>query len=485
MVGTPMRSLAVCQDELVIRMLDEILLPGFEVEFIVENRPLARRLHEAGVHVIAADPRRTDTYVKADLGPSTCIIIEDNGRRSIKKMLEAVRDAGGTLIYVLGVGTASTTRRADELREEFPDVAYLAMSELFGGPLLTEFSRSLTRARVQQYQRYFADADRVLIMLHNDPDPDAMASGLALRNILRRTKATAIIGAFQGVTRPENLRMVNLLDIHIEAITQESLKDFDRIAMVDVQPHYFGGLIDRVDLVIDHHPEQQGYTAVFKDIRADYGSTCTILTEHLRAVDVNISERTATAMLYAIKSDTLFFNRSTSRVDLEAFSYLYPLADAAMIRKMEGAELTSQRLDYVTRAHEHGVLSDQVFCAFLGSMPREDFIPYVADFFLQLEDVKWTVIGGIVNDSLVVSVRNLGYTKNAGEFVRRFFSDIGSAGGHRAMAKAVVALRAFREKFGDLPADAMSAKLQAFAHEFLAHDAPAPEKKREAAGIKN
>ena len=147
------------------------------------------------------------------------------------------------------------------------------MSELFGGPLLTEFSRSLTRARVQQYQRYFSDADRVLIMLHNDPDPDAMASGLALRNVLRRTKTTAIIGAIQGVTRPENLRMVNLLDIHVEPITPESLKEYDRIAMVDVQPHYFGELIDRVDLVIDHHPEQPGYTAVFKDIRADYGST--------------------------------------------------------------------------------------------------------------------------------------------------------------------------------------------------------------------
>ncbi len=159
-------------------------------------------------------------------------------------------------------------------------------------------------------------------MLHNDPDPDAMASGLALRNVLRRTKTTAIIGAMQGVTRPENLRMLNLLDIHVEHDdTPRPSRDFDRIAMVDVQPHYFGGLIDRVDLVIDHHPEQPGYTAVLKDVRADYGSTCTILTEHLRAVDVNISERTATAMLYAIKSDTLFFNRQTNRVDIEAFSY--------------------------------------------------------------------------------------------------------------------------------------------------------------------
>src|SRR5258708_8512897 len=162
--------------------------------------------------------------------------------------------------------------------------------------------------------------------------------------------------------------------------------------MVDVQPHYFGGMIDRVDLVIDHHPEQPGYTAVFKDIRPDYGSTSTILTEHLRAVDVNISERTATAMLYAIKSDTLFFNRSTNRVDLEAFSYLYPLADAALIRKMEGAEITLERLDYVVKAFKEGTLADQVFCPFLASLPREAFIPSAPAFFLHLDDVKWTAI---------------------------------------------------------------------------------------------
>jgi nanoRNase/pAp phosphatase (c-di-AMP/oligoRNAs hydrolase) len=453
-------------------MLDEILLPGFEVEFIVESRPIARRLHEAGVMVTAGDPRRTETWLKADIGPSTCVIIEDNGRRSLKKILQAVRDAGGTLIYVLGIGAGSGSERAEEYRQEFPDVVYLSMSELFGGPLMTEFSRSLTRARVQQYQRYFSDAERVLIMLHNDPDPDAMASGLALRNILRRTKTTAIIGAMQGLTRPENLRMVNLLDIHVETIAPATLKDFDRIAMVDVQPHYFGEQFERVDLVIDHHPEQPGYTAVFKDIRADYGSTSTILTEHLRAVDVNISERTATAMLYAIKSDTLFFNRSTNRVDIEAFSYLYPLADAAMIRKMEGAEITLERLDYVMKAHRGGTMADQVFCAFLGPSPREDFIPYVADFFLQLEDVKWTIIAGTVNDMLVISVRNLGYTKNAGEFVRRYFADIGSAGGHRAMAKAVVPMRAFREKFGDLSGDEIGPKLREIVHEFLTHETP-------------
>jgi len=137
---------------------------------------------------------------------------------------------------------------------------------------------------------------------------------------------------------------------------------------------------------------------------------------------------------------------------------------------MEGAEITLERLEYVMRAYRSGNMSAQVFCAFLGPSTREDFIPYVADFFLQLEDVKWTIIAGVVNDTLVVSVRNLGYTKNAGEFVRRFFVDIGSAGGHRAMAKAIVPMRAFRDKFGDLNGDEIAAKLREIVEDFLAHE---------------
>jgi nanoRNase/pAp phosphatase (c-di-AMP/oligoRNAs hydrolase) len=471
------RVLAICQDELLIRALDAVLLPSFEVDFLVDSRPLARRLHDAGVQVITGDPRRVDTYLKADISPSTCFIVEDNARRSVKKIVSAVRDAGGTLIYLLHTGSRNG-KSADGVRTALSDVTHLELAELVRPTLVTELSRSMTRARVQQYQRYFADAEKVLILLHNDPDPDALASGLALRNLLRRTKTTAIIGAIQGVTRPENLRMANMLDIRVEQVTAASLGEYERIATVDVQPHYFGGLLNRADLVIDHHPEQPGYSAVFKDIRADYGSTSTILTEHLRAVDVNISERTATAMLYAIKSDTLFFARHTNRVDLEAFTFLYPLADAALIRKMEGAEITLERLKYVTRASQAGILREQVFSAFLGEAPREDFIPYTADFFLQLENVKWTILAGIVGSSFIVSVRNLGYSRNAGEFVKRWFGDIGSAGGHRAMAKAVVPVDRFRQKFGDLSGADLTARIADMAEQFL-HE-PATDKKKEA-----
>ena len=465
-----MRALAICQNELVIRTLHQVLAGPFEVEFLTDSRALARRLHDEGLPITVGDLRRIDTYVKADLSPGVCVLVEDDGRRSLKKLVSAVRDAGGSLVYILRIGGAKRRKGTADVCGAFEEVTDLDLGDLLAPTLTTELSRSLTRAKVQQYQRYFADADRVLILLHNDPDPDALASGLALRNLLRRTKVTGIIGAMQGVTRPENQRMATMLDIHVEPITPQMLGTFDRIATVDVQPHYFGGLLPRVDLVVDHHPEQPGYTAVFKDIRADYGSTSTILTEHLRAVDVNISERTATAMLYAIKSDTLFFARQTNRVDLEAFSFLYPLADPAMIRKMEGAEITMDRLDHVIKATAQGAIADQVFCAHLGPVVREDFITYTADFFLQLEGVKWTIISGELNGNLTVSVRNLGYSKNAGEFVRRCFNDIGSAGGHRAMAKAVVPLDAFRKKYGNLEGIQIANRIGELVDEFL-HEA--------------
>jgi len=279
-----MRCVAVCQTELLIRMLDEALMPSFEVEFLVESKPLARKLHDAHLNVLTGDPRRTDTYLKADITPATCVIVEETAKRSLRKFLEAIRDAGAALVYVIGIGRGDAHKHEEELRTIFPEVNYLPIAELFGQPLLIEFSRSLTRLKVQQYQRFFNDADRVLILLHNDPDPDAMASGLALRTVLRRTKQTAVIGAQLGATRPENLRMQNLLDIQVEMITADQLVGFDRIAMVDVQPHYFGPEFHRVDLVIDHHPEQPGYSAVFKDIRPNYGSTSTILTDRKSVV---------------------------------------------------------------------------------------------------------------------------------------------------------------------------------------------------------
>jgi ascorbate-specific PTS system EIIC-type component UlaA len=82
----------------------------------------------------------------------------------------------------------------------------------------------------------------------------------------------------------------------------------------------------------------------------------------------------------------------------------------------------------------------------------------------------------VVNGAFVASVRNLGYSRNAGEFVRKVFGELGSAGGHRAMAKAVVPADAYRRKFGELTADAVTPVILDQALQFL-HETVAAEKK--------
>jgi len=140
-----MKCLAVCQSELVIRTLDQVLVPGFDTEFIVESRPLARKLVEDGLKVTVADPRRVDTYLKADVSPGTVVIIEDNGRRSLRRIVAAARDAGATLVYLLVSGTS--TSRADDVRAHFPEVTRLSLAELMGSTLAAELERSVTRPR--------------------------------------------------------------------------------------------------------------------------------------------------------------------------------------------------------------------------------------------------------------------------------------------------------------------------------------------------
>jgi nanoRNase/pAp phosphatase (c-di-AMP/oligoRNAs hydrolase) len=145
---------------------------------------------------------------------------------------------------------------------------------------------------------------------------------------------------------------------------------------------------------------------------------------------------------------------------------------------MEGAEITLERLELVTRATERGKMVDQIFSVFLGEVPRDDAIPYIADFFLQLENVRWTLVSGIVNGAFVMSVRNLGYSRNAGDFVRRYFMDLGSAGGHRAMAKAVVPLETFQARFGPIDENRVASMMTELLQEFL-HEAPDEKRKKE------
>ena len=109
--------------------------------------------------------------------------------------------------------------------------------------------QALTKQKIKELRALVGDGDRVAIVLQDDPDPDAMSSGIALRALLGRNKQTTPLFAFKPVTRPENLTMVHMLEIEIQTATTEDLRAFDKIAMVDVQPPFFGEKIPRADIV--------------------------------------------------------------------------------------------------------------------------------------------------------------------------------------------------------------------------------------------
>jgi nanoRNase/pAp phosphatase (c-di-AMP/oligoRNAs hydrolase) len=328
----------------------------------------------------------------------------------------------------------------------------VSWADMVGDRLETEIARLRTVERVQALRDLLDPADDVALLLQADPDPDGIASALALRQVLRRNRATAPIVTFGGVARPENVAMLELLEIDLEVIRPEDLGRFGAVALLDVQPNVFRDGLQAVDVVIDHHPEQKGYQARFRDIRASYGATSTILTEYCLAAEVVIPQRLATALLYGIKSDTLFLDRETSRADVAAFAYLYPLVNTNLLRRIEKPEVPRSAFAAFARALRDIDLSHGLAYVHLGAVEREDVIPQMAELSLQLQGAEWSAASGLVGGQLVVSVRNAGYQKAAGTVVKAVLGDIGSAGGHQAMAKAVVPLKAFRRKYGSASA---------------------------------
>ena len=302
------------------------------------------------------------------------------------------------------------------------------MQELLEGNLRWQMVLAQTARSIESIQEHFEEADSVLILLQDDPDPDAIASGLALKQVLGRNKQTTTIGSFGRVTRPENIAMAKLLEIEVEQLTPQRCEEFDRIALVDLQPPHIRAELPRIDLVVDHHPEQFGYETTIRDVRPDYGATATILLEYLLCMGNNVGTRLATALLYGIKSDTFLLGRETNKWDVEAFSYVYPLANQNLLRRIERPELPPAAIDALGRALKTRQISDKVAFVNLGRVEREDLIPQIADFCLQFEGIEWAVVSGIFESNLVISVRNVGYVRAAGKVLKDAFGHLGVCG---------------------------------------------------------
>lgn len=298
----------------------------------------------------------------------------------------------------------------------------------------------------------FNSKDHVLITI--DPDPDSISAALAVKRLLWHKVQSTTIGLIRPMKRLNNLTLARLLKLPLIVLNKDNIEDCrsatTKYIIVDGQPNH-NELFAQFDYtaIIDHHPLGTGIEAPFVDIRPEYGATATMLTEYLRAAKIKPSQSLATVLLYGIKTDTRNFERHTIDKDIEAFHYLYSLANHNILIKVEISDLSLRDLKFFEKAvgRKH-VVKDRMF-AHLDEVPTPDILVLIAEFFLKVHDISWSIISGIHEEKLIVIIRNDGYRKDAGKAIARAFKNLDcSAGGHKAMARAEIPLDNLDEVIG-------------------------------------
>ena len=392
--------------------------------------------------IFAGDPAQQETYQALEIVPDDRVILCAVSPDMTERMLRALLGTCATVpVVVLGKDAP-----ADRQVQRY-NVSYVCAEMLLGKTIREEWQHIRNREQTEKIRELTRGAENMLILTQHDPDPDALASGMALRTLLGRNLATTPLGSLGGVTRSENLKMIRHLDIRLTPLEPQSLSKYSVIALVDVQPPYFGDVLPRADIVFDHHPRVAGYACSFEDIREDYGATSTILSEYLIANGIKFNQRLATALLYGIKSDTLMLGREVHAADVQVFTSLYPLANHDLLRRIEYPSLNPEEVSAFARALQKHRLINRVVFTHLGRVRRDDIIPRLADFCLQMDGAEWSVVSGLFQRRVIISVRNAGYVRSAGEVVKKLFPDPETAGGHRTMAKVNISWVDFKKLF--------------------------------------
>jgi nanoRNase/pAp phosphatase (c-di-AMP/oligoRNAs hydrolase) len=278
----------------------------------------------------------------------------------------------------------------------------------------------------------------LVILPHDNPDPDALASAAALQYIVRQLgEQDSVIGLGGIIGRAENRAMVKYLNINLVPIRDIELTKDTRIALVDTQPGRSNNSLPpefRPSVVIDHHPSYGPCEGIpFVDLREDYGATSTILTEYLRDSQLEVESKIATALFYGINAETQDLGREATPADVAASHFLYPYANKRRLGRIENARVPREYFRSFRDAIEGAVIYDKVVMSDLGDVLYPDMVAEVADFLLRLDEVEWALAMGTYKRALHVSLRTTDREANAGEVLQKVLGSR-SAGGHDMIA---------------------------------------------------
>ncbi|MDE2922673.1 MAG: DHH family phosphoesterase [Acidobacteriota bacterium] len=280
---------------------------------------------------------------------------------------------------------------------------------------------------------------RWLVLTHNNPDPDALAAAAILTKVLRSGFRRRVTAAYRGIIgRAENQEMVRSLDLDFSRARRLKLASYPYVALVDCQPATGNSPLpaERMpEVVIDHHPARPSTAATpFHDIRTDYAAAATIAAEYLLASGVPATRREATAIVYAIRSETLDFCRGSSAADRAIHDHFNAQALPRLLGRIQNPRLP---LDYFQTLREaldnlYGV--DSLILSRLGPVAQPDIVPEIADLLLRLEGCTWSMCSGLHEGRLYCSIRTTNSRANASRIMRRLVGRDGRGGGHGMIA---------------------------------------------------
>lgn len=298
----------------------------------------------------------------------------------------------------------------------------------------------MSKEQVELLLKAVEGQPRLLILTHNDPDPDAVASALALQCLLTTRLHLTVELAYHGIIgRAENKALVSYLGEPLQPLAGLDFDSSTPFALVDTQPGSGNNALPAgvsIAIVVDHHPWREATAlATFADVRTAVGSTSTILTEYLLAAQLEPDRSLATALFYGIKSDTMGLSRKAHPSDVAAYTYLQPRADVDALMEIERAQVPLgyfKSFDTALRAAR--LYDDRIIISYIGPMAYPDLSAELADVFMRLEGSEWVICMGLYQDELILAVRTRHRDGGAGQLAQTVVDGNGEAGGHGVMA---------------------------------------------------
>lgn len=293
--------------------------------------------------------------------------------------------------------------------------------------------------KLQQFAAVLQNHKTMLIVIQDNPDPDAIASALALRklaNTLANIQCSIAHGGTVG--RAENRVLVKYLNLNLRPLDQIDMTQFELFAMVDTQPgtgnNSLPGQVEP-DIVIDHHAcKQLTRHCRFTDVRSKYGATATILLEYLDAAGIAPDVPLSTAMVYAIRSDTQDLGRDSTKADLDAFTRLYAMANKKVLSEIQRGKVERDYYQMLADGLRNATVYGNAIVTNLGRIENPDMIAEVADMLLRDDRTDWIMVYGWCKDVMMISLRTYRPGARADKVIRKLVARKGTGGGHPSYA---------------------------------------------------